>query len=171
MKGNRQSPLPPKKNPPLYRSFAYALSGIGTAFFRERNLRVHLGVGAGALYFAGVYGLSRGEWAVLLLAIGFVIACELFNTAVERLADLASAGTFHPLAKIAKDTAAGGVLVSALVSVGVGIALFGDPQRLLPTLQVLARRPLPTLMLAAAVLLLTVFPTHQSREQNVPPGK
>lgn len=171
MKGNRRSPLPLKKNPPLYRSFACALSGIGTAFFRERNLRVHLGVGAGALYFGSIYGLSRGEWAVLLLTIGLVTACELLNTAVEHLTDLASPGQFHPLAKIAKDTAAGGVLVAALVSVGVGIFLFGDPQRLLPALQALARRPLPPLLLAAAVLLLILFPAHQSREQNVPPGK
>ncbi len=158
--------LPSKKNPPLYRSFAYAFSGIGIALSRERNLRVHLGAGAGALYFGRIYGLSRVEWAVLLLTIGLVVACELLNTAVEHLTDLVAHGKLHPLLKVAKDTAAAGVLVAALVSVGVGVILFGNLQRLSLAVQVIARRPLPPLLLAAVILLLIFLPSRQNREEK-----
>jgi diacylglycerol kinase len=154
--------LPLKKNPPLSRSFAYAFSGIGIAFFRERNLRVHLGVGAGALYFGSIYGLSSVEWAVLLLTIGMVTACELLNTAVEHLTDLVAAGQLHPLLKVAKDTAAAGVLVAALASIGVGAFLFGNPQRLSLAVQAMALRPLPPLVLASATLLLIFLPLRQN---------
>ena len=79
-----------------------------------------------ALYvvlFALYFDLSRGEWAALLLTIGLVMGAEALNTAVERTVDLACRERCET-ARIAKDAAAGAVLLCAMAAVGVGIALF-----------------------------------------------
>ncbi len=81
------------------------------------------------VYFAArFYELSSGEWAVLLLTFAAVMSAEMFNTALERLADKASPEK-NELTKHSKDCAAGAVLVSAVFAVGVGIALFWDTER------------------------------------------
>jgi diacylglycerol kinase len=63
-------------------------------------------------------------WALLTLAIGFVITAELLNTALERLVDLASNNEFHRIARDAKDTAAAAVLCAAIVAVSIGACVF-----------------------------------------------
>ncbi|GIP20529.1 hypothetical protein J22TS3_08040 [Paenibacillus sp. J22TS3] len=75
---------------------------------------------------AAFFHLSAVKWAILLLTIAVVIAAELINTAVESVVDLTSPEQ-HPLAKAAKDTAAGAVLVCAIFAVIIGIVLFYDP--------------------------------------------
>lgn len=158
MKQHHRDPgLSHKQNPPLHRSFAFALSGIGVAFLRERNLRVHLAVGMGALYFSRYFHLSRGEMALLILTIGVVMTCELLNTAIENLVDLVSPQA-HPLAKSAKDVAAGAVLVAALASVCVGFCLFGDWEILTQIGQRLLQRPVPYCIALAAALLWIILP-------------
>jgi undecaprenol kinase/diacylglycerol kinase (ATP) len=62
----------------------------------------------------------------LVLAVGLVWLAECFNTALETIVDLASPD-IHPLAKISKDVAAAGVLVAALIAVGLGLLLLGPP--------------------------------------------
>ena len=71
---------------------------------------------------SALLGLRGAELAVLVLAIGLVLATEALNTALEALVDLASPG-FHPLAKIAKDVSAAGVLLAALTAAIVGLAV------------------------------------------------
>ena len=68
--------------------------------------------------------LSATEWAILAVTIGLVLSAEMFNTVVEALVDLTSPD-FHPLAKIAKDAAAGGVLLLAITGVIVGLFVLG----------------------------------------------
>jgi len=68
-------------------------------------------------------GLSRTEWYIVLLLIALMFALEMINTAIERVVDLASPN-FHPLAKQAKDIAAGAVLVFALFSAIIGLLIF-----------------------------------------------
>lgn len=106
----------------FFRSFTYALQGILTAA-KEQNLRFHL-VSAVIVIIAGIVtGLSLMEWLILTLIIALVIGAEMFNTAIERVVDLASP-EIHPLAKDAKDVAAGAVLVFASASVIIGLLIF-----------------------------------------------
>ena len=112
------------------RAFVYAGRGIWFCIRNERNFRIHLVTGAYVIGFATAFSLTRLEWAVLLLAIGFVITSEALNTAVEQTINLVSPGR-HVIAGTAKDVAAGGVLVSALTAAGVGIALLYRPVVLL----------------------------------------
>jgi undecaprenol kinase len=106
------------------RSVGCALAGIGDAFRTQRHVRIHT-VFAAAVTAAGIYfGLSRLEWAILVLVMAAVITAELLNTAVETVVDLASPG-LHPLAKKAKDVAAGAVLVLAVGAVVIGLLVLG----------------------------------------------
>ena len=106
----------------FFRSFRYAMEGILTAV-NEQNFRFHL-VSAIIVIIAGVLtGLTTVEWSIIVLVIFLVIGAELINTAIERVVDLASP-EFHPIAKQAKDIAAGAVLVFALASVIIGLLIF-----------------------------------------------
>jgi undecaprenol kinase len=69
------------------------------------------------------FSITKTEWLFILVAIGGMFALELVNTAIERLVDLVTA-EYHPLAKQAKDLAAGAVLVYAILSVGIGMVIF-----------------------------------------------
>ena len=106
----------------FFRSFRFAVEGIRAAL-REQNLKFHF-VSAIIVVIAGIAtGLSAVEWSIIILIITAVIGAELFNTAIERVVDLASP-EIHPLAKQAKDVAAGAVLVFALASVIIGLLIF-----------------------------------------------
>ena len=106
----------------FFRSFRYALEGIISAF-SEQNLRFHV-ISAVVVVLAGLFtGLSTTEWLIIILIIAFVIGAELINSAIERVVDLASPD-IHPLAKQAKDIAAGAVLVFAVASVIIGLLIF-----------------------------------------------
>ncbi len=107
----------------LWRSFGYALAGLGWLVRTQRNARIHLVIALVAVALGAWLELSGPEWAVLLLTIGLVLAAEAFNTALEAAVDLTSP-EWHALARIAKDVSAAGVLVLALAAVGVGVALF-----------------------------------------------
>ena len=107
----------------LARSFGFALAGLGLLLREERNARIHL-IGATAATLAGIaIGLSLADWRWIILAVGLVFAAEALNTAIERLCDLASPD-IHPLAKAAKDVAAGAVLVLAASALLIGLATF-----------------------------------------------
>ncbi len=107
----------------LFRSFAAAGAGLWTCIREERNFRIHMVIMAYVLGFAPFFSLSRGEWAALCIVVALVLALEAANAAVERVVDLACPQR-HPVAKAAKDAAAGAVLVSALGAVGVAFCLF-----------------------------------------------
>ena len=106
----------------FFKSFRYAVQGILTAT-KEQNLRFHI-LSAVIVVLAGfLTGLSITEWVILTIVIALVIGAELFNSAIERVVDLASP-EIHPLAKQAKDMAAGAVLVFAVASVIIGLLIF-----------------------------------------------
>ena len=107
----------------LLKSFGYAFRGIVFCLKNERNFRIHLSVGLDVLLYSLLCELTNIEFALLFLTIGLVLAAEGLNTAIEKTVDLASP-EIHPLAKIAKDTAAGSVLLLALAAIAVGVALF-----------------------------------------------
>ena len=89
----------------------------------QRNMRVHLLAGACAVTAGLVLRISAVDWACVLMAIGLVLTAEAMNTVIEALTDLCTT-EYHPLAKIAKDAAAGAVLISSTAALGVGIAVF-----------------------------------------------
>ena len=113
----------PRRSHSLFQSFNVAAEGIVQAVRTQRNLWIHFAIAAAVLGAAIGFGASKLELAVLLLAIPFVLVAELVNTAVEAAVDVAST-SFDPMAKIAKDIAAGAVLVAALNAVAVGYLVF-----------------------------------------------
>ena len=110
----------------ILRSFYFAFAGLAFLFRTQRNARIHAVVGAAACGLAWWVGVSRVEWAVLVFTIALVLILEGLNTAVEAAIDLASPQV-HPLAKAAKDLAAGMVLIAAMASVAVGLLILGPP--------------------------------------------
>jgi diacylglycerol kinase len=110
----------------LVRSFGFALAGIGFLLRTQRNARIHVVVGAAACGLGAWLHISRVEWALIVFTIALVLILEGLNTAVEAAIDLASP-QIHPLAKAAKDLAAGMVLIAAVASVAVGLLILGPP--------------------------------------------
>ena len=113
----------------LFKSFGYAFQGVWTVVRKERNFRIHLtciGYMLGFLLLTDWFVVSRAEWALLLLACALVLSLEIVNTAVESTVDLATQER-HPLAKRAKDAAAGAVLVAAFFAVLVGLVILLQP--------------------------------------------
>ncbi|MGM1046574.1 MAG: diacylglycerol kinase family protein [Bacillota bacterium] len=112
--------------PSLRSTFNCAVQGIIHAFKAERNMKIHTAAAVVVFTAAALLGLTPIRWLFLGLAVTLVITAELINTAVEAVVDLVSPDV-HPLARIAKDTAAGAVLITALFAVVVGIMVFYEP--------------------------------------------
>lgn len=111
------------KKQPLYKSFRYAFEGIFTGIKKERNMKIHC-IAVIAVMIAGiVVKLSPVEWCLCLILFGLVLALELVNTAVEAVVDLVTEER-KPLAKLAKDTAAGAVLIAAIMAAITGGIIF-----------------------------------------------
>ena len=110
----------------LLESFQHAFAGLWRAWKTQRNVRIHVAITIVVMILGLVLELQPGQWAAIILTIGFVIVSELFNTVIESLVDLVTA-EHHPLAKQAKDVAAGAVLTSAVVAVSVGLLVLGPP--------------------------------------------
>lgn len=114
-----------KKNIPLIKSFFCAIKGLFKCFLNERNLRIHLCACTYVIWISGFYDFSTGEKALIAVVIGFVIATEILNTAIENLVDLVSP-KYDVRAGIVKDIAAGGVLISAITAIAVAFIMFFD---------------------------------------------
>src|SRR6476469_2289253 len=122
---NMDSNAKEKRKPiPLMKSFSFAISGIRSAIKQERNIRIHLSISIVVIVAGVTFSISTVQWLFVLFAIGGMIALELMNTAIERLVDLVTL-EFHPLSKQAKDLAAGAVFSYAILSVIIGIIIFG----------------------------------------------
>lgn len=106
--------------------FAVAMNGIVHTFRTQRHMRVHLYVTVVTVLASFFLNLSIREILILLFMITFVLVAEMFNSAIEAVVDLTSPN-YHPLAKFAKDIAAGAVLITTIMSVIVGaMVLLGD---------------------------------------------
>ena len=105
------------------KSFVYAFAGIASAVRGERNMRIHLLAAVAAVSLGALLGLSACEWTSVVICCALVMSLECLNTAIEAAVDLASPD-IHPLAKKAKDCAAGAVLIAAIGSAIVGCIIF-----------------------------------------------
>lgn len=104
-------------------SFKYAIEGIVTTFKLEMNMKIHIIIMTAVIITGVILKLSILEWRICIILFSLVIAAELFNTAIEAVVDMIMP-EFHPKAKIAKDAAAGGVLVLAIGAAIVGLIIF-----------------------------------------------
>lgn len=111
------------KNKKLIDSFRYALTGIGSAFKTERNIKIHVAVASIVTILGIILKLKTWEWVVCVGWFAIVIGGELFNTAIEIAVDLAMP-KINEKTKRAKDISAGGVLVFAIGSIIVGVIIF-----------------------------------------------
>ncbi|MGB4595047.1 MAG: diacylglycerol kinase family protein [Anaerolineaceae bacterium] len=105
-------------------SFGHAKDGLIHVIKTQQNAWVHFSITCFVLLISVWLGLSQLEWAAILLIIALVWMAEFLNTALEIIVDLASPEK-HPLAKIGKDVGAGAVLITAMVSVIIGIIILG----------------------------------------------
>lgn len=111
------------KKAPLTSSFRYAFEGIFACIRKERNMKIHCMFTAAVLAAGIVLRISRMEWCICLILFGLIMALELVNTAVEAVVDLVTEEK-KPLAKLAKDTAAGAVLIAAIMAAATGLIIF-----------------------------------------------
>ena len=115
----------PRRAPSLLESFNFAFEGVIHVLRTQRNMRIHFGIAAAVLISAVALGVGRIELMALLIAISFVLIAEMVNTAIEATIDLATT-SFDPLAKVAKDIAAGAVLIATVNAVVIGYLVFAD---------------------------------------------
>ena len=111
-----------KKNP-LYKSFGYAFEGIFAGIRKERNMKIHCAAAVLVVIAGAVLGISTTEWCICFLLFGLIMSLELVNTAVEAVVDLVTEEK-KPLAKLAKDTAAGAVLIAAIMAAVTDVIIF-----------------------------------------------
>jgi len=105
-------------------AISVALEGIKYVLITQPNAWIHGAFTLVVFFAAGMLKLPRLEWVILLLTVGMVWVSEIFNTAIEIAVDVVSP-EFDPKAKIIKDISAGAVLISVLVSILVGLLIFG----------------------------------------------
>ncbi|KKI88570.1 hypothetical protein WQ54_30725 [Bacillus sp. SA1-12] len=106
----------------FYKSFKFAWSGITQTLKTERNFQIHVMISILVFIVGFFFEFTKIEWVIILFLIGGMLALELMNTAIEHVVDLVTEEV-KPLAKAAKDAAAGAVLVYAILSVIIGIII------------------------------------------------
>ena len=107
----------------LLESFNFAFEGIIHVLRTQRNMRIHFAIAVVVLVAAIFSDVTKLELIALLLAIAFVFIAEMINSALEQAIDVATT-SFDPLAKLAKDIAAGAVLIASVTAVAVGFLVF-----------------------------------------------
>ena len=115
--------MKPRKSRSFFESLGYAFTGIRKAAAKERNFRIQIIMGILAIICCIIFQVDALLFVLVSFAIFFVLATELINTAIEAIIDLTTGGKAHPLAKIAKDCAAGAVLLASMFAVVVAVAV------------------------------------------------
>lgn len=110
----------------LWHSFACSWRGIVYTFRTQRNLKIHAVISLAVIVIGLFLRLDALRWAVLILTMALVMAAELVNTAIESSVDLITESN-QPLARVAKDAAAGAVFLSAIAAVIIGLLILGLP--------------------------------------------
>lgn len=113
-----------RQNQPFLKSLRCAWQGLFDLYFTQRNFRIHLVVTVCALAAASWLQFALWQWGMLIQTIGLVLVAEGLNSAVETVVDICSP-EIHPLARQAKDMAAGAVLIATFCSIASGLCLFG----------------------------------------------
>lgn len=141
------------------KGFGYAFRGIAFGVINERNMRFHVSMFIYMMFFLLHYDffeVSKTQFAILLMMSSLVMAGELFNTGIERAADAATLEK-NEFVKIAKDAAAGAVLVLAIFSVAVGIIILYQPSAFTEMFCYFKSNPLYIAVLAVTLILDGIF--------------
>jgi len=112
-----------RRGPGVFESFNFAFEGIIHVLRTQRNMRIHFAIAVGVLVFALIVDVTKLELIALLISITFVLIAEMLNSAVEAAIDIATT-EFDPMAKLAKDVAAGAVLIASTNALVVGYLVF-----------------------------------------------
>ena len=110
-----------QKNKNFFTALGYAFTGIRKTAARERNFRIQIIIAIVVVAACILFQVDSWHFLAVVLSIFFVLAMELVNTAIEAVVDLVCKNQPHPLAKIAKDAAAGAVLLASFQAVIVGL--------------------------------------------------
>ena len=158
-----------RRPPSIIESFNFAAEGIIHVLRTQRNMRIHFVVAALVLIAGVVSGVDKLELIALLLAIAFVLIAEMLNTAVEAAVDVATT-SFDPMAKLAKDIAAGAVLIATAVAVAVGYLVFSGQvaDRSSHFLDRLSNAPAELTLIALVLTVLLVIATKALTGRGTP---
>jgi diacylglycerol kinase (ATP) len=158
-----------RRPPSIFESFNFAFEGIIHVLRTQRNMRIHFLIAAVVLVVAFAAGVSKLELIALLLAIAFVLIAEMINTAIEGAIDVATT-SFDPMAKLAKDIAAGAVLIATVTAVATGYLIFSEQlaspsSRLLDELQ---EAPVDLTLIALILTIIVVIGTKALTGRGTP---
>jgi diacylglycerol kinase (ATP) len=155
--------------PSLLESFNYAFEGIIHVLRTQRNMRIHFVAAAVVLVAALATGVSKLELIALLLSIAFVMIAEMINTAIEGAVDV-STTSFDPNAKLAKDIAAGAVLIATVNAVAVGYLVFSGQiaDRSTRLLDSLVNAPAELTLIALVLTTIVVIATKAFTGSGTP---
>lgn len=138
----------------FFRSFKYAFFGFWHCIKTQRNFRFHTMAALSAMLLAYKYNLNQTEKLVLMFTIIFVLISEMFNTSIESIVDIKTK-EINPYAKIAKDVAAGSVLVSALAASATGLVLFYNGGEIWHIMLEYIKNPMFYLYIAAGLVYVS----------------
>ena len=157
------------RRPSIIESFNYAIEGVIHVLRTQRNMRIHFAIAVAVLVIAVAVGVSRSELIALLLSITFVLVTEMINTAVEGTIDAATT-SFDPMAKLAKDIAAGAVLIAAVNAVAVGYLVFAGKaaDKSADVLDRLREAPAQVTLIALVLTVLIVIATKAWTGRGTP---
>jgi diacylglycerol kinase (ATP) len=165
----RPPPPAPGRAPSLIDSFNYAFEGIIHVLRTQRNLRIHFLAAVLVFGAAIAVGVTRLQLIALVLAIAFVLVAEMLNTAIEGVIDV-STTSFDPNAKLAKDIAAGAVLIASITAVAIGFLVFSSAvgQRATHVIDRVREAPADITLVALVLVVLVVLATKAWTGRGTP---
>lgn len=142
----------------LLQSFNYAFDGIVHVLRQQRNMQIHFAVAIAVIVASFFFQLTRLELIALFTAIAFVLITEMLNSAIEHAIDTFSTD-YDPSAKIAKDVAAGAVLIATVNALAVGYLIFYQHVASTPytILQSVRQSPIDVTVVALVLVVLLVI--------------
>lgn len=158
-----------RRAPTLFDSFNYAFEGIIHVLRTQRNLRIHFAIAAAVLVAALLVNVTKIELIALLLSITFVLIAEMINSAIEGAID-ATTTSFDPNAKLAKDIAAGAVLIASVNALAVGYLVFAGKvaDRSAQILDRLRNAPAELTLVALVLTVIVVIATKAYTGRGTP---
>ena len=158
-----------RRAPTILDSFNFAFEGIIHVLRTQRNLRIHFTVAVAVLILALIVNVTKMELIALLISVTFVLIAEMLNTAVEAAIDIATT-SFDPMAKLAKDIAAGAVLIAAINAIAVGYIVFSSKvaDRSSNLLDRLRHEPSELTLVALVLTIIVVIATKAYTGRGTP---
>jgi diacylglycerol kinase (ATP) len=158
-----------RRAPGIFESFNYAFEGIIHVLRTQRNLRIHFAIAVAVIVFALIVNVTKLELIALLISITFVLISEMLNSAVEAAIDIATT-SFDPMAKLAKDVAAGAVLIASANAIAVGYLVFAGKvaDRSSHLLDRLRQAPAELTLVALVLTVIAVIATKAFTGRGTP---